>query len=65
MKKRILSLLLLVALLVTGIPVMAITAAEGDSNVAYTNEKYAELYAKQDNLVHLYMAFNNGNAANY
>ena len=35
MKKRILSLLLLVALLVTGIPVMAISAEE---TPVYTNE---------------------------
>ena len=61
MKKRILSMLLLVALLVTAIPVMAISATDTD----YTNEDYAELYAKQDNLVHLYMAFNNGDAADY
>ena len=61
MKKRILSMLLLVALLVTAIPVMAISATDTD----YTNDDYAELYAKQDNLVHLYMAFNNGDAADY
>ncbi|MBO5653080.1 MAG: hypothetical protein J6S44_02575, partial [Clostridia bacterium] len=61
MKKRILSMLLLVALLVTAIPVMAISATDTD----YTNEDYAKLYAKQDNLVHLYMAFNNGDAADY
>ncbi|MBO7170317.1 MAG: hypothetical protein J6W28_03975, partial [Clostridia bacterium] len=62
MKKRILSMLLLVTLLVTGIPVMAISAEE---TPVYTNEDYAELYAKQGNLVHLYMAFNNGDAAEY
>ncbi|MBO5653797.1 MAG: hypothetical protein J6S44_06245, partial [Clostridia bacterium] len=62
MKKRILSMLLLVTLLVTGIPVMASSAEE---TPVYTNEDYAELYAKKDNLVHLYMAFNNGDAAEY
>ena len=64
MKKRILSLILLVATLITAIPVMAVTAADAEAPVVYTNEEYAELYAKRDNLVHLYMAYANADAAN-
>ena len=64
MKKRILSMLLLVALLVTGIPVMAVSASNTEAETpAYTNKDYAELYAKQDNLVHLYMAYDKEAAA--
>ena len=43
MKKRILSMLLLVAMLVTGIPVMAVTASEGE---AVTKTYVASVEAK-------------------
>lgn len=66
MKKRVLSMLLLVALLVTGIPVMAISASNAEAETpAYTQEDYAELYVKQENLTHLYMAFDKEAAASY
>ena len=49
MKKRILSALLLVALLVTGIPVMAISASESAGSTAANTTDYASLYVGAEN----------------
>ncbi|MBQ9736337.1 MAG: hypothetical protein IJV96_06110 [Clostridia bacterium] len=54
MKKKILSMLLLVAMIVTAIPVMTTAAGAADNANAYAS--YEDLYV-QDHLESLYMAF--------